>query len=233
MRYVILGRGGHARCVLDSLRRVIALMRVGGDEYEIGDATDAHATAEDAVPFRLVGTDDDLVPSDDLLLVNGLGRLEVRKEIYEKMIGRGFAFAVAVDPTAVVAADVRLHPGCYVGPGAVVRPGCEVGENTLIDGHAFLDHDVRVGAHCHIAPGAVLSGHATVGSGVLVGVGARVLPGVHVGQGAVVGAGAVVTKSVPDFATAVGIPARVLPMKELRGASIQSTPLSWQEMDLG
>ena len=60
-----------------------------------------------------------------------------------------------------------------------------------------------------------MSGHATVGSGVMVGVGARVLPGVVVGCGAVVGAGAVVIRDVPDFATVVGIPARML-VKELK-----------------
>ena len=223
MRYVILGRGGHARCVLDSLRRAVALMRIGGNEYEIGDATDVETNAESAAyshtgAFRLVGTDESLVPSDDLLLVNGLGKLGVRKEIYEKMTGRGFVFAGVVDPMAIIADDVIVSFGCYVGPGAVVRPGCMVGENTLIDGHAFLDHDVRVGAHCHIAPGAVLSGHASVGSWVLVGVGAVVLPGVVVGQGAVVGAGAVVIRNVPDFATAIGVPARMLDRKSLRGA---------------
>ena len=208
MRYVILGRGGHARCVLDSLRRAIALMRNGENEYDIGDATDVDTTEHVGV-FRLVGPDESIVPSDDLLLVNGTGRLDVRKEVYEKMTGRGFVFAIVIDPTAVVAADASLRQGCYVGPLAVVRPGCYIGENTLIDGHAFLDHDVLVGAHCHVAPGAVLSGHVSVGSHVLIGVGARVLPVVDIGLGAVVGAGAVVTKDVPDFATAVGIPARL------------------------
>ena len=221
MRYVILGRGGHARCVLDSLRRAIAVIRTRGGEYDVGDATDVEdvemgAGLRYSKDFRLVGTDDTLVPTDNLLLVNGVGRLDVRKETYEKMIGRGFAFAVVVDPTAVAAADAILHPGCYVGPLAVVRTGCEVGENTIIDGHAFVDHDTHVGAHCHIAPGAVLGGRASVGAGVLVGVGAMVLPGVDVGQGAVVGAGAVVVKNVPDYATAIGVPARMIPMKELR-----------------
>ena len=54
------------------------------------------------------------------------------------------------------------------------------------------------------------SSPVTLGHDVWVGHGAVVLPGVTVGTGAAVGAGAVVTKNVPEFAVAVGNPARVL-----------------------
>jgi acetyltransferase-like isoleucine patch superfamily enzyme len=47
-------------------------------------------------------------------------------------------------------------------------------------------------------------------SGCYIGVGAIILPGVTVGHNAVVGAGAVVTRDVPDNATVVGVPARVV-----------------------
>ena len=45
-----------------------------------------------------------------------------------------------------------------------------------------------------------------------IGAGATILPGVCVGRHAVVGAGSVVTKDVPDYAVAVGNPARVIKM---------------------
>ena len=46
--------------------------------------------------------------------------------------------------------------------------------------------------------------------GAWIGAGATILPGVCVGRHAVVGAGSVVTKDVPDYAVAVGNPARVI-----------------------
>lgn len=50
-----------------------------------------------------------------------------------------------------------------------------------------------------------------IGDGVMVGAGARVLGGITVGDGAVIGANAVVINDVPAGATAVGVPARILP----------------------
>ena len=37
-----------------------------------------------------------------------------------------------------------------------------------------------------------------------------ILPGVHIGDGCIIGAGAVVTKDVPPYTVAAGVPARVL-----------------------
>ena len=49
-----------------------------------------------------------------------------------------------------------------------------------------------------------------VGDDVWIGAHAVVLPGARIGRGAVIAAGAVVTGSIPDFAIAAGVPARVL-----------------------
>ena len=49
-----------------------------------------------------------------------------------------------------------------------------------------------------------------IGKGAWIGAGATILPGVRVGKYAIVGAASVVTHDVPDFAVAVGSPARVI-----------------------
>jgi acetyltransferase-like isoleucine patch superfamily enzyme len=49
-----------------------------------------------------------------------------------------------------------------------------------------------------------------IGSDVWLGAGSVILPGVAIGNGVVVGANSVVTKSLPDYAVAVGNPARII-----------------------
>ena len=49
-----------------------------------------------------------------------------------------------------------------------------------------------------------------IGDDVWVGVGAKILMGVTIGNGAVIGANSVVTKDIPSYAIAVGVPAKVI-----------------------
>lgn len=62
--------------------------------------------------------------------------------------------------------------------------------------------------HCPFKSGKVI-----IRDGAHIGIGAIIMPGVTIGKGAVIGAGSVVTKDVPDYCIAVGVPAKVI--KEL------------------
>jgi acetyltransferase-like isoleucine patch superfamily enzyme len=46
--------------------------------------------------------------------------------------------------------------------------------------------------------------------GAHVGIGAIIMPGVTIGEGAVIGAGSLVTKDIPPYTVAVGVPAKVI-----------------------
>ncbi len=49
-----------------------------------------------------------------------------------------------------------------------------------------------------------------IGEHTFVGYGVKILPGVTIGKRCVIGAGAVVSKSIPDYSVAAGVPARVI-----------------------
>jgi acetyltransferase-like isoleucine patch superfamily enzyme len=53
-------------------------------------------------------------------------------------------------------------------------------------------------------------GKVIIGDGAHIGIGAIILPGVTIGEGAVIGAGAVVSKDIPPYSLAVGVPAKVV-----------------------
>ena len=59
--------------------------------------------------------------------------------------------------------------------------------------------------HCPFKEGKVI-----IKDGAHIGIGSIIMPGVTIGKGAVIGAGAVVTKDIPDYCLAVGVPAKVI-----------------------
>jgi acetyltransferase-like isoleucine patch superfamily enzyme len=59
--------------------------------------------------------------------------------------------------------------------------------------------------HCPFIEGKVI-----IKDGAHIGIGAIIMPGVTIGEGAIIGAGAVVTKDIPPYSVAVGMPAKVI-----------------------
>lgn len=117
-------------------------------------------------------------------------------------------WATLVSPRAFVDPKATLEPGCVVQHGACVMTGCRIGAHTYLNLNVTVGHGTVMEGTSTVNPGANVSGNCHIGDGVLIGTGAQVLETLRVGSCATVGAGAVVTKDVPDAATAVGVPAR-------------------------
>ena len=110
--------------------------------------------------------------------------------------------------------------------GIEIHPGATIGDKVFID-HGMgivIGETAEVGDGCTIYQGVTLGGtsltkgakrHPTLGKNVVVGAGAKVLGGFTVGDNAAIGSNAVVTKPVPDGATAVGIPARIIQAEDM------------------
>ena len=108
-----------------------------------------------------------------------------------------------------------IGDGTYVGRLAHINAFQEVvleADVLIADGVFISDNE-----HNHEDPlvpiikqGCRFKGSVLLKSGCWIGEGARILPGVTIGKNAVIGANAVVTHSVPDYAIACGVPARVI-----------------------
>jgi len=115
--------------------------------------------------------------------------------------------------------------------GIEIHPGAKIGERVFFD-HAMgvvVGETAEIGDGCTIYQGVTLGGtslykgekrHPTLGRDVVVSAGAKVLGGFVVGDGAKIGSNAVVIKPVPPGATAVGIPARIIPSKTGESADV-------------
>ena len=103
---------------------------------------------------------------------------------------------------------VDIHPGARIGPGFFIDHGAGVviGETAEIGQDVTLYHGVTLGG-VSWSPG---KRHPTLGDGVMVGAGAKILGPITVSARARVGANSVVVEPVPEEATVVGIPARIV-----------------------
>ena len=121
-------------------------------------------------------------------------------------------FEKAIHPSAIIAQNSSIGDGTVVFAGAIVQPNSQIGKHVIINTGASIDHDNIIGDFAHISPKVALCGHVTVGEGSHVGAGAVVIPKITIGKWCKIGAGAVIIKDVPDYATVVGNPGRIIRM---------------------
>lgn len=104
---------------------------------------------------------------------------------------------------------IEIHPGAQIGKNIFIDHGMGVviGETAIVGDRVKLYHGVTLGGTGN-DKGA--KRHPTIQHDVEVGANATVLGNVTVGHHAKVGANAVVIHDVPPYATAVGVPARII-----------------------
>lgn len=110
--------------------------------------------------------------------------------------------------------NVHSGPGCeldgagaiLIGNGLIFAPEVCVYTRT----HNFNSPDLRAIPYDN----RMITANVIIGDYVWIGRRVIVLPGVQIGKGAVVGAGSIVSKDIPDYAVAVGNPAKVVKYRD-------------------
>lgn len=200
---VIVGGGGHAKVVIESLR---------ASGHAVAAIVDADPTPREVLGVPVVGDDlqlSDLRGQGLSALFVAIGDNQLRQTLGRRARGLGFSLVNAVHPSAVISPSARIGEGVAVMAGAVINAGSHVGDLAIVNTGAVVDHDCRLGAACHLGPASALAGGVTVGDRTFLGVGARVIPGVTIGADSIVGAGGVVVRDLPDAVLAIGVPAQI------------------------
>lgn len=149
-----------------------------------------------------------LQPQHDVNLIIAIGNNTIRKKVCLKF--SEYNFFTVVHKSAIVSPSVSLGLGTVVMLQAIINADATIGNHVIINTGALIEHDCIIEDYVHISPNVTLSGNVSVGQGSHIGSGAIVIPGIKIGKWCTIGAGTVVINDIPDGATAIGNPAKII-----------------------
>jgi sugar O-acyltransferase (sialic acid O-acetyltransferase NeuD family) len=216
-KYMYLyGAGGHSKVVTDILNS-LNIEVVGMFDDNPPNAKFKGMEIRDGI--RLLGLG---FPELDAPLIISVGNNLRRAELARSIEAN---YGTAIHGSTIISPKATVGVGTVILQGAIVQAGTKVGAHVLVNTAASIDHDNIIGDYAHISPHATLCGHVQVGEGTHIGAGAVVIPSIRIGRWCTVGAGAVVIRDIPDFATAVGNPAKVIKFRSAPNLDAIESPL--------
>lgn len=201
-KLIIIGAGGYAKSVLDSIDyynyRVEGFLDEQKDKKEhLGYPVVAHSLGE-------------IKNLDEYFYFIAIGNNQRRKYWHDLLQQKRLKLINVVDKTAIVSTRANIGKGCFFGKMSVVNSGAKVGNNCIINTKALVEHGCYVHDHVNISTNTVINGDVIVGEGSFIGSCSVTIGQKEIGKWSTVGAGAVVIDDIEDDATVVGVPAKVI-----------------------
>jgi sugar O-acyltransferase (sialic acid O-acetyltransferase NeuD family) len=129
--------------------------------------------------------------------VGGIGDIQVRVKIFERLAQHGFACPSLVHPSAYVEPSASLAAGVQIFPHAYIGSEASIGFGAIINTGTIVSHECHIGDYVNLSPGAILAGQVEIGDKVLIGMGVTINLGVKIGSGARIGNNATIKGDVP------------------------------------
>lgn len=196
---ILFGASGHSKVVLDILLT---------NDVKVDYIIDDNPKIEEL--FGVKVEKNHLIDFSQKAIIS-IGNNKLRKTISENY---AFDYVSAVHATASISTFSKIGKGTVVMANVSINPCANIGKHCIINTGAVIEHDCVIKDFVHISPNASLAGNVSVGEGSHIGIGAAVIQGVKIGRWATVGAGSVIIKDIPDFATVVGNPGKIIKIKE-------------------
>lgn len=158
-----------------------------------------------------------------LLAAGRLLQTKIKAIASGKLLSHGDNLHIGARTRIWAPKQVTIGNNVYIGKDVHIEANCEIGDYCLIANRVAIvgrhDHDFSaIGFPVRFAPwvgsdrfpNPHAGEKAVIESDVWLGYGAIVLTGVTIGRGSIVAAGSVVTKDIPPYSIAAGVPAKVI-----------------------
>lgn len=123
-------------------------------------------------------------------------------------IRKHYVIARYISEKAKRKTGIEIHPGATIGKGLFIDHGTGVviGETAIIGNNVTMFHGVTLGGVGKVKG----KRHPTIGNNVFIGTGAKILGDITIGDNSKIGANSVVLKDIPNNATVVGVPGKIV-----------------------
>lgn len=208
---ILLGCGGHAASILDSV--------LSSKKYEVVGIVDPNMDiGKTLLGVSCIGDDSCLEKVFNngihhaFIGVGSIGNITIRVQLYHLTKGIGYTLPAIIDASAIIGRDCHIGEGVFIGKGSIINTQSVIEEMAIINSATLLEHQCYVGKFTHIAPGCRVGGNSVFGRGSHIGIGSTVIQGVKIGDNTLVGAGSVVVKDIKSGVKAFGNPCREVGM---------------------
>lgn len=210
---VIVGSGGFAR----EVRWLVESCNDIKPEWNILGwvSKEKPGTIIDELP--VLGDDDWLLNYDKPIAVAlGFGSGALREKVVKYVSSNK-----NIEYPKIISSTARLHKHVKIGEGAIITDYSiiaiysNIGKFFVSNLASTVGHDCVFGDFVTLNPGSNVSGNVHMGDRSTTGTGATVNEGINIGKDVMIGGSAAVVKDIADGSTAVGVPAKVIKVKEL------------------
>lgn len=204
-KLILIGAGGYAKSVLDS---------VDYYNYKVQGFIDEFSEDEQHLGYPILAKSlDEIENKESYVYFITIGNNTHRERWYKVLVEKKLRYINIVDKSAIISSNATIGNGCFIGKMAIVNSRAVIGDNCIVNTKALVEHGCTVGKHVNLSTNSVINGDVVVGDGTFIGSGSVTIGQLKIGSNVTVGAGAVITKDVRDDVVVAGVPAREMERK--------------------
>jgi sugar O-acyltransferase (sialic acid O-acetyltransferase NeuD family) len=210
---VIFGAGGFGREVKMLLDQINVVKK---DFNFIGYYDDGVVPGTPINNHQVLGGLDDLLKiQEDVDVIIAIASPAIKTKIVNSLEKSNFNFPILIHPNVFIGSEsVKIGKGSIICAGCIITCNIEIDEFVILNLCCTVGHDTIIKSFCSFMPSVNISGEVVINENVYVGTGAKIINQLEIGKSTIVGAGALVSKSLPENCTAVGVPAKPIKYHE-------------------
>ena len=189
-KYIIVGSGGHARSLLDTIGNI--------------ESAELFVLSHPDVPTNfgatLISKSIAIQNQDDFSFVLGIGKRSIRNRLIAELLNviSIERFPPIIHPTAYVSKSAQIGFGSQILGQAYLGPNAVVGNFALVNTRVVIEHDSIVGHQSVLSPGVIVAGSTVIGKNCFVGMGAKIANDISIGSGSTISANIFVSRDLQE-----------------------------------